>query len=244
MRYVEIPLPAALDGLVAAVWTASIPKGSSAWIEQDAVPDGCIELIYRRAGRSIWRREQPALFATGLATVPAKLRLSAGSRFTGIKLWPWAWHALGGAPCPRFADDWIAVEDPALVSLIDDEVEAIPKRLVDAFCDIEPSPVARAVLASETVADIAHRSRLPHRRLQRQFAREIGMPPRSYLRLLRFRNAIADVQANAETFANRAAALGYADQAHMARDFRDLAGLPPREARVRAQGPFVRAVRA
>lgn len=244
MRYVEFPLPAALEGLVAAVWTASIPEGSCEWVEQEAVPDGCIELICRRAGSSVWRREQPALFATGLATVPAKLRLSAGSRFTGIKLWPWAWHALGGAPCPLFADDWIAIDNPALASLIDDEAEATAARLVDAFCDIEPSPVARAVLASVTVADIARRSRVPHRRLQRHFAREIGMPPRSYLRLLRFRSALADIQANATTFANTAVALGYADQAHMARDFRNLAGLPPRDARMRARGPFVCAARA
>ncbi len=238
MHYAELPLPAALDGLVAAVWTASIPEGKAEWIEQEAVPDGCIELIRRHAGRSFWRREQPALFATGLATVPATLRFGPGARFTAIKLWPWAWHALGGAPCPSFADGWIAIEDPVLASLIDNEA-AIPKRLVDTFRGIEPSPVSRAVLRSDTVADIARRSGLSHRALQRHFAREIGMPPRSYLRLLRFRSALADVQATAASLADTAAAQGYADQAHMARDFRDLAGLPPREARVRARGPFV-----
>lgn len=234
MDYAELPLPRVLDGLVAAVWTASVPDGTE-WAEQEAVPDGCIELIRRDAGRSIWRREQPALFATGLATVPARLRLGAGARFTGIKLWPWAWHALGGAPCAGFADDWVPVTDPALATLFEDPVA----RLATAFRGVE-SPLGRAILASRTVAEIAERSATPHRQLQRVFAREFGMPPRSYLRLLRFRDALAKIQATADPLAETAAAQGYADQAHMARDFRDLAGIPPREARVRTKGPFVR----
>jgi AraC-like DNA-binding protein len=234
MDYAELPLPPTLDGLVAAVWTASVPADGDAWVEQEAVPDGCIELIRRHAGRSVWRREQPALFATGLATTTAKLRLGAGARFTGIKLWPWAWHALGGAPCPSFADDWIAIEDPAVAALFENPVA----RLVTALAGVD-APLGRAVLASDSVAGIAARSGLAHRRLQRHFAREFGMPPRSYLRLLRFRDALAVVQATSDPLADTAAARGYADQAHMARDFRDLAGVPPSTARVRAKGPFI-----
>jgi AraC-like DNA-binding protein len=234
MDYAELPLPPALDGLVAALWTAAVPAEGEAWIEQEAVPDGCIELIRRHSGRSVWRREQPALFATGLATVTAKLRLGAGARFTGVKLWPWAWHALGGTPCRDFADDWIAVEDPALAALFDgDPVE----HLVAAFSGTDAT-FGKAILASQTVAEIAARTGQTHRQLQRRFEREFGMPPRLYLRLLRFRDALAGIQANGDTLADTAAAQGYADQAHMARDFRILAGLPPSKAR-RAKGPFV-----
>jgi AraC-like DNA-binding protein len=241
VHYAEHPLPAALDGLVAAVWTAEVPDdaGADGWVEQEAVPDGCIELIRRHSGRSVWRREQPELFATGLATAPAQLRLGAGARFTGIKLWPWGWHALGGAPCPGFADDWIAIDDPALAALIEGAPEAIPARLTKAFAAIGTPPLGPAILGATTVADIARRLGMPHRRLQRAFARELGMPPRSYLRLLRFRDALHGIQAGAEPLADTAAAQGYADQAHMAREFRNLAGMPPSAARARAKGPFV-----
>ena len=239
MRYAELPLPPALDGLVAAVWTAEVPADAGEWVGQEAVPDGCIELIRRHSGRSIWRREQPALFATGLATVPAQLRLGAGARFTGVKLWPWAWHALGGAPCPAFADDWIAIDDAGLAALTGDDPAAVPDALVRAFAGIARPPLGSAVLAATTVAGIARASGLPHRTLQRRFAAEFGMPPRSYLRLLRFRDALAHVQASGESLADTAAAQGYADQAHMAREFKSLAGLAPSAARIRAKGPFV-----
>jgi len=239
MRYAELPLPPSHLGHVAAVWTASVPADGPAWVEQEAVPDGCIELIARHGGRSVWRREQPDLFATGLATATAKLRLGAGSRFTGLKLWPWTWHLLGGAPCSGFTDDWIGIERSSpLAALMEDGPEAIVARLTECLGATGPPALGAALLEESTVEAVARRMGLSHRRLQRLFARDFGMPPSSYLRLLRLKNALAGVREHS-TLADAAAAEGYADQAHMAREFRSLAGLPPSAARTRAKGPFV-----
>jgi AraC-like DNA-binding protein len=235
MDYAELPLPPALDGLVAAVWT--LAGDQPGWVEHEATPDGCIELIRRSAGRSEWRREQPEFFATGLSDRPIRFGFSGDARFTAIKLWPWAWHALGGAPCPSFADDWIAVPPGSpLAGLFDGDPVA---NLARALAGATPPPLAQAILASISVAEIAACTGLPHRRLQRIFARELGLAPRVYLRLLRFRAAMQDVQQSADSLADTAAARGYADQAHMARDFRALAGVPPSDARSRARGPFL-----
>lgn len=235
MDYAELPLPPALDGLVAGIWT--LAGDQPGWVEQEATPDGCIELIHRSAGRSEWRRDQPAFFATGLSPHPIRFGFSGDARFTAIKLWPWAWHALGGAPCPSFADDWIAVPPGgALAALLSGDPVANLRR---AFAGISPPPRGQAILASATVAELSARTGLPHRRLQRIFARELGMAPRAYLRLLRFRTAMQAVQQGADSLADTAAARGYADQAHMARDFRSLAGVPPSDARARARGPFL-----
>ena len=239
MDYAELPLPPALHGHVAAVWTAAVPEQGPEWIEQEAVPDGCIELIARSGGRSIWRREQPGLFATGLATAPAKLRLGAGSRFTGLKLWPWSWHALGGATCRTFTDDWIAI-DPAspLAGWVEGNPDTILTQLTKRFGPSPPPPLGVALLEATTVGAVARRAGLSHRQLQRLFAREFGLPPRDYLRLLRLKDALSNVGAH-PTLADAAAAQGFADQAHMAREFRSLAGLPPSLAKARAKGPFV-----
>lgn len=235
MQYAELPLPPALHGLVAAVWTASAE--SADWVEQEAVPDGCIELIRRHSGRSIWRDEQPALFATGLAHTPARLRFSGDASFTGIKLWPWAWQALGGAPCPDFADRWIAIDGPLATLLLPDG--NVIATLTAQLAGVPVPPLGAAILAANSVADITRSTGLAYRQLQRIFARDFGMPPRAYLRLLRFRSALIDVQENPGPLAGTAADQGYADQAHMARDFKSLTGIPPREVRARAKGPFV-----
>lgn len=235
MDYAELTLPPALDGLVAAVWT--LAASQPGWVEHEATPDGCIELIHRAAGCSVWRCDQPEFFATGLSPHPIRFGFSGDARFTAIKLWPWAWHALGGPPCPSFANDWIAISpDSPLAALLRGEPVA---NLTAALAGIDPPPLARAILASTNVAEISTATGLPHRRLQRIFARELGLAPRTYLRLLRFRAALQDVQQGDDTLAGTAAARGYADQAHMARDFRELAGLPPSGARIRARGPFL-----
>lgn len=237
MHYAETPPPPALDGLVEAIWTLDV--ASDGWVDHQAVPDGCIELIRRHAGRSVWRDEQPPLFVTGLALQPAALRFSGDARFTGIRLWPWAWHALGGAPCHGFADGWRAIpESDPLAALLGGEDDPMP-RLVQAFDGLKPPSIA-AIRHAAGVDALAREAQLSTRQLQRVFARETGMPPRSYLRLLRFRAAVSGIQNSAGSgLADTAASSGYADQAHMTREFQSLAGLPPGRARHRARGPFV-----
>jgi len=237
MDYAELPLPAAFAGMVAAVWTVSVDAAD--WVEQEATPDGCIELIRRHSGRSVWREEQPALFATGLAHQPARLRFSGDARFTGIKLWPWAWHALGGPPCTSFADGWITIGPHApLAALLPRKGDVIAP--LQAALAPHPLPgIARAILSAASPGDLARATGLSPRQLQRHFARAFGMSPQAYLRLLRFRCALIDLQQGDDTLAGTAATRGYADQAHMAREFRALAGVPPRDARLRARGPFL-----
>jgi AraC-like DNA-binding protein len=239
MDYAEWPLPNELEGWVAAVWMAAVPEDGPAWCEHDAVPDGCVELIYRHTGRSVWRREQPRCFATGLATTPARLRLGAGSRFTGVKLWPWAWQALAFKPCRQFFDDWIEVpRSHPLDSLAGGPPEEVVSRLSTQLSSLSLPLVAESVLKETTVAAIARSAGLSLRQLQRYFAREIGVPPRSYLRLLRFGATLREMHGE-PTLAETAATGGYADQAHLARDFRSFASRSPSAIKARARGPFV-----
>ncbi len=236
MDYCERPLPAALEGLVAAIWTIDAQGAAGAWIEHDATPDGCVELIWRQQGRSIWGSEQPAFFATGLSLAPVRFRISGDARFLGIRLWPWAWHALGGPACPTFANGWMALAgDGPLGALLGDPERAS----LTAFKTVGVSPVGAAILAADSVADIVSASGLSHRAVQRWFARVVGITPRAYLRLIRFRRTIASFARPHATLTDHAARNGFADHAHMARDFRLLANTPPATARARAKGPFL-----
>jgi AraC-like DNA-binding protein len=60
------------------------------------------------------------------------------------------------------------------------------------------------------------------------FRREFGMPPKLFARILRFDHAIRLMRRDQVTsWAELADACGYADQAHLTRDFRAFAGGPP-----------------
>jgi len=234
--YTELPIPPALNGLVVAIWTIDAGGAADDWIEHEATPDGCIELIHRQDGRSIWGTEQPDVFVTGLNLSPVRFRVSGDARFLGIRLWPWAWDMLGGPPCPAFADGWVPIgADSAIAALLVDPTA----KLVAAFADAPPHPLGPAILAATSVGEIVTASGCSHRTVQRWFERTIGITPRAYLRLIRFRRTMADFAQAPTTLTDQAAKSGFADHAHMARDFRLLAGTPPGVARAKAKGPFL-----
>lgn len=66
------------------------------------------------------------------------------------------------------------------------------------------------------------------RRLAERFREHLGLPPKAIARIVRFNRAetLAKKAARPD-WADIAAACGYADQAHLAREFAELAGRPP-----------------
>lgn len=230
MDYREQAPPAGLTLSVRALWTLDCGGSADETIEHQAIPDGCIELIWRTRGQSSWGGEQPGAFACGLISAPAALRFSGDAQFTAVRLWPWAWHRLGLAPAASFMDGWRPL--PAEL--------AGPENVLARLSNHDPHDrLAAAVLNADSVAGIAASAGLSHRQLQRWFETRVGIPPSRYLRLLRFQAAFAGVQADDDTLAAHAADHGYADQAHMAREFRTLAKAPARTLRGKAKGPFV-----
>jgi AraC-like DNA-binding protein len=83
-----------------------------------------------------------------------------------------------------------------------------------------------------SVADLASETGWSARHLGEQFRAETGLSPKAAARVVRFdraRRRLQRQQAEADrvVLAELAAECGYYDQAHLARDFRDLAGCPP-----------------
>ena len=66
------------------------------------------------------------------------------------------------------------------------------------------------------------------RHLRRVFRETIGMGPKSFAKLTRFRRALHAAREEAHaSWARIAAAAGYYDQAHLITDFRAIAGVTP-----------------
>jgi AraC-like DNA-binding protein len=76
------------------------------------------------------------------------------------------------------------------------------------------------------VASIAEKIGWSRKHLARRFAEEIGLGPKSLSRIVRLNRAMSAAR-NGGGWAGIAADCGYADQAHMVREFRELAGTSP-----------------
>lgn len=90
-----------------------------------------------------------------------------------------------------------------------------------------------------TVRALAAETGWSRRHLQDRFGTQIGLTPRTAGRVLRFAGAARLVGGSTTPLAEVAAACGYADQPHLSREFRALAGTTPSAYRREWEFPFV-----
>lgn len=124
---------------------------------------------------------------------------------------------LGNAP------DWQSRFDIAETYVLErlQEVAAPSREIVGAFEWIASSS------GKARIASIAGKIGWSRKHLATRFAEEVGLGPKSVARIVRLNRAIAAARTQDVGWAGIAADCGYADQAHMVREFGELAGASP-----------------
>lgn len=146
------------------------------------------------------------------------------ARLTGIRLPFVPLLPTESPPVPTVAPD---AEFEDIVHLADGfwrdlRAARIAPRSVALVGSIESDP---SLLRVEILAE---RSGNPVRELQRLFRTEVGIPPKETIRRFRLQQAADRFDKDPETGClDLAMELGYFDQAHFARDFRAVVGVPP-----------------
>lgn len=80
-----------------------------------------------------------------------------------------------------------------------------------------------------TVAELADCTGVSRQHLGRMFREEVGLAPKLFCRLARFRSALACANEKGKGYAaGLAADFGYVDQSHMIAEFREFSGLTPK----------------
>ncbi|WP_328751339.1 helix-turn-helix domain-containing protein [Streptomyces sp. NBC_00285] len=208
---------------------ASRLTGAAVWTGDGAgrvLPDGCMDLLWNEGRLLVAGPDTRAYVAGGASDTWTGLRFPPGSApaFLGVPahelrdlrveladLWPSCEvrrlrGRIAGSPDPGTALEEIALERAA-----------------------PPDPLLRALVASldagRPVAVTADELGLGARRLHRRSLVAFGYGPKTLARILRLQRALALARTGVP-FAATAARSGYADQAHLARDVRELAGLP------------------
>ncbi|MFI8090549.1 helix-turn-helix domain-containing protein [Streptomyces sp. NPDC086080] len=209
----------------AVVWTNT----PSTVGEGTVLPDGCMDLLWKE-GRLFVAGPDTHAYVTG----------GPPATWVGIRFHPGTAPALLGVPAHELrdrrvdlADLWPAAEVRRLTARVDaadDPARGLEDlALRRAARTAPPDPLlARLVAALDAgrpVADTADELGLGARQLHRRSLTAFGYGPKTLARILRLRRALALARAGVP-FAETAARAGYADQPHLARDIRDLAGMP------------------
>ena len=143
------------------------------------------------------------------------------------------WGAAGESLHERLRE---AGKPPAVFQVIEQELMARLRRPLL----IHPA-IAHALAQHVTgwghtrVTDIQREAGYSPRHFIALFRAAVGLTPKHYYRVKRFTAALQRLSSNSDTnLAHLAASLGYSDQAHFTREFRDFAGITPRQYRPRA----------
>jgi AraC-like DNA-binding protein len=208
----------------AVVWAHSgAPAG-----EGRVLPDGCMDLL-------LW---DGALIIAGPDTRTHLFSRDTGVRITGLRFPPGVGPQVFGVPAHELRDQRVPLAavwpEPAVRVLAERAGEA--PQAGRALEDIAagrlagqgPSmagTVAELLGRGRGVAEVADAVGLSERQLHRRCLDAFGYGPKTLARVLRMRRALA-LAAGGVPAAEVAAVAGYADQAHLSREVRALAGVP------------------
>ncbi|MQA80633.1 MAG: helix-turn-helix domain-containing protein [Streptosporangiales bacterium] len=193
-------------------------------------PDGCTDLIW----------VDGTLLVAGPDTRPNLARLPRGVVYIGLRFAPGTGPLVFGVPAHELRDRriplaevWPAASGRRLTERIG-EADAPGRALETAAGELlatapPPDPLLRRVVACTRsglpVASIADRVGLSERQLHRRCLPAFGYGAKTLTRILRMQAAVARAR-DGVPYATVAATGGYADQAHLSREVRALAGVP------------------
>lgn len=224
--YAEWAPPAEFAADVRCVWWSSF--GGSAPI----LPDGHLDLIVGN-GEVFVAGPDTAAFANhmpeGVVVHGVRFRTGRARRVLGVPADDLRdlrvdledlWGAAG-----RQTSEWLIDDPRRLLDLVGDRLARTaqaPDRQVDGA-------VRRLAADRPRVADLHDDVGLSERQLRRRFTSEVGYGPATFLRIVRLQRARRLAHDDPLTaLADIASGAGYADQAHMSREIKNLTGMTAR----------------
>jgi AraC-like DNA-binding protein len=215
--YREFPPPTALRDLVECAWVVDGPPELVR-----VLPDGCMDLM----------RMDDRVMVAGPDTM-ASVCPRDGEPFVGLRFHPGVLPRLLGVPALELLNERVPLSDLQGGPSQRGSLTELAVALASAEPRAETAPWSLGLLghvtgrlaAGSAVADVAREIGWSNRTMQRHCAAIYGYGPAMLRRILRFRRAVR-LLGDGMPLVEVAGRAGYADQPHLHREARELAGLP------------------
>ncbi|MCO6147364.1 helix-turn-helix transcriptional regulator [Flavobacterium sp. NRK1] len=243
-----------LKAYVECYWMHSFEGGSNEESPvQKCLPIGMYEMLFfidENIGliynNGIWE-PLPRNFFTGIYDKSVEWKMPGCGRLFGIRLKPETFSQLFDAPAASLYCSYVQLEnflgkeaDELIHALFDKENITAIIAQTEVFLSkrltlmekrnnyiVAAANLIRNAKGNITIEEVSNTVAVGMRQLQRSFKENMGTSPKSYVRIIRFRNALTCLKEVPE-WADITYDLGYADQAHFIREFRQFAGEAPR----------------
>jgi AraC-like DNA-binding protein len=245
LPFLSVPVHPELSDLVAGINLSPDVQAGSHTVFPGPFPVLGFQLEGRMriATGNAWRPLSPAGI-TGICTRQRVYDQTASTRTVLIRLMPWSLPVIFGESAFRLTDKSESLQDllPSLFkSIVSGTSEAIvaaeanqellirQRRRSNRVPNIIAIEGARSILRSDgkvRVGELEATLGWSRRHLERTFLNEIGLTPKEFAGIVRFRRAEKALKAG-RRFADVALEVGYYDQAHLANDIKRYSGTTP-----------------
>ena len=250
------PASAGLDGLVTdIVGYGENGRGLAGEVEMASLVAPLIisfgEPFSIALGRAPSSNDRWSSFAAGLCVGPVMMNSTGAAACVQVNFTPQGAHRFFGFPMSELASRMVTLDDlgdrdilrlreqlsaePGWECRLDITERFVAARLRRApGADGAVNRAYRHILASRGTVRMSRIARdlgWSRKHLTARFHREFGLAPKSIARIARFRSVLSQSRAvgcaHAIGWADIATACGYADQAHLAREFLEMSGTTP-----------------
>jgi AraC-like DNA-binding protein len=218
------------------------------------IPDGHSEIVFRLAGSFVrWDIDAPAKrvrmdasYVIGGRSKSVLTRSEGGLRLAGVKLDPRALRALIGMPLSEFRDATLPCADVGVTALSEFEEKIGSLRSVEHLASMfdqfflrrmadearEQDAVSalleriRTTRGSQSILQWAREHRVDARTLERRFVAQVGMTPKQFARIERFKHCYHRL-GSWHPGRSRTYLEPYYDESHFNREFRHFLGMSP-----------------
>lgn len=238
--YREFPAGAALAAAVECFWTSTTHTAAPLVASHRVLPDGCMDLIFNFSDSRSLR-----VSVIGTMTRPLTVTTTGAVDMLGVRFRPgglplflaldaaeltdtsanltnfWGqaadstWHRLGEAT----QADRVRLLQDMLIARVNGNLDPFVRHCVERM-EKEGGELR--------INNLERSTGLGGRQIERKFARLVGISPKTFARVVRFKRVIsAMTDATSPRLAALAADLGFADQPHLSREFKTFSGLTP-----------------
>jgi AraC-like DNA-binding protein len=250
VRYQEYAPCLSLQPYISCLWSLHAPPATGALADRghQVLPDNGIDIL--------WQNGAHASFAVGMMTAPIIVAPSLLTHTCAVRFKPGAASRFFDLPLDALSDQRASLSDlwgSGHAARIDDELwthalsdrqrlDILERHLLLRLHDRRaaqgsaPNLVASAIAAIEASAGAARVDALAgalgvtRQHLGKQFRTQVGLSPKLFARICRFRHAmtmIRSAQPGRMDWAGLAPGLGYFDQAHLIHEFQEFSGATP-----------------